>query len=105
MVYDRGALADLAREHVDRPLRPYLVPPGRHRPAGGSFPPDVDPRCGGRLPPTRLLELGNAGAVRCERAGAADPERVPADPAGDAVHGCCPAAHDGADGCRRLADR
>ena len=82
---------------LERPLRAHLVPPARYRTPRRCFAPDVDPWGGGRLPPARLLELGDAGAGRRELASAAHPERVPADPAGDAVNGCRAAPHYGAD--------
>ena len=74
------------------PLPAALYPPtfvaaARDRPACGSFAPDVDPWSGGRLPPARLLELGNAGPVRGELARAAAPERPPILPASRAHYG------------------
>ena len=88
---------------------PVSMSPHSHpRAAGGGFAADVEPWGGWRLPRARLLELGDAGAVCGELAVAADPERVTADPAGDAVNGGCPVAYDGVDAVgppRRRRDR
>ena len=67
------------------------------RTASGRFPPDKDVRRSRRLPPAGLLKLRDTGIVGGELARTAGPERVTADPAGDAAHGRCSAAHDRTD--------